>query len=248
MSTDEQIAFFERTHYLLLPSVVNEKELAVLHAAIDRHREEFPALWSQGRRMQAPQCLLNMPEADFLIRHPSFMDIATHALDGDIVFDEFSIMIRAGGIDEGSQEGWHRDFTPDPQHRLGIRGLSVIYYLTDVDETTARYVLVPASHQRDDEPAKTGPGSDTREGELEVFAPAGSMLLVNAGNWHCGRCGHGGRERRTVHIYYRKSTTAPFANHTIFPRRLWDVPDPEQRRFYSSFNPITQAVAADYTS
>jgi hypothetical protein len=128
---------------------------------------------------------------------------------------------------------------------MGITALSAIYYLTDVDETTPRYCLIPAS-QYIDEPKKVGEAGEARENEVDMMGPAGSVILVNAGIWHCGKWGHSPHERRTVHIYYTQSTTPPMANHTLYPRRLWDVEDEEQRRFYSKHNALTQAVARDY--
>lgn len=245
MILQRQIDFFETNHYLCLPAALAPAEVAAVNAAIDRSREQFPRLWSTGNRMQSAQCLLSMPEADFLIRHPAFFAVANHALDGDICFEEFSVMIRAGGMEKGSIEGWHRDSRPNPEHRLGIRALSAIYYLTDVDETTARYALIPASQELP-EPRKVSEESEEREGEIEMLGPAGSVILVNAGIWHCGKWGHSPRERRTVHIYYGQSTTPCLSNHTLYPRRLWDVPDEEQRRFYSKHNALTQLVARDY--
>jgi hypothetical protein len=240
----DPITFFETHHYLVIPDALTPDEVAAVNAAIDDDRERNAACWSKGARMQSANCLISQPAFDFLIRHPSFFEVARHVFDGDICFEEFSVMIRAGGQPEGSVEGWHRDSTADPTHRMGIRALSAIYYLTDVDETTARYALVPASQQLP-EPARTGNGEE-REGEVEILGPAGTCLLVNAGIWHCGKWGHGPRERRTAHIYYGRSTTPPLSNYTIFPRRLWDVPDPEQRRFYAKQNAITRMVAADY--
>ena len=245
MTLHEQIEFFETNHYLFIPNALMAEEVKMVNAAIDRDREMYATLWSTGSRMQSAQCLLSMPQADFLIRHPSFFDVAQHAFDGDIRFEEFSVMIRAGNMEKGSAEGWHRDAMTNPEHRMGIRLLSAIYYLTDVDETTPRYCLIPAS-QHIDEPQKVNEEGETREGEIDMMGPAGSVILVNSGIWHCGKWGHSPRERRTVHLYYGQSTTPPVANHTIFPRRLWDVEDEEQRQFYAKHNALTQAVARDY--
>lgn len=245
MTLDEKIAFFERHHYLLLPAVLTPEEVATLNAAIDRDREAYPRLWSTGPRMQSAHCLLSIPEADLLIRHPSFFPVAEQIFDGDIRFEEFSIMIRVGNQPRGSIEGWHRDCAPNPAHRLGIHALGAFIYLTDVDETTARYALVPNS-QHLPEPRKVREEPEEREGEVEMLGPAGSVILVNAGNWHCGKWGHGPRERRMAAIYYGQSHTPSLSDHTLFPRRLWDVDDPEQRRFYSKFNAITRATAGDY--
>lgn len=245
MTQQDRIEFFETNHYLVIPNALKASEVDLLNDAIDRDREHFAASWRQGKRSQSAQCLLSMPEADFLIRHPAFFEVARHVFDGDIRIEEFGIMLRDGNMEKGSTDGWHGDALPNPEHRLGIRALSSIFYLTDVDETTARYALVPNS-QDQPEPAKVSDESDLRVGEVHLLGRAGTAILVNAGNWHCGRWGESPRERRSVHIYYGQSTTPSMSNHTIIPRRLWDVDDQAQRDFYSKHNAITRAVAADY--
>ena len=242
----DQIDFFEKHHYLRISNALTRNEVDRVNAAIDRNRQEYSMLWGKGNRMQSVQCFLVMPVVDFLIRHPSFFAVAEHALDGDIVFSEFSAMIRAGNQTQGTVEGWHRDFPPNPKHRLKIQSLSAIYYLSDVDETTARYCLVPASHEMEEQPKKIREDKEERVGEAEMLGPAGTIILVNAGIWHCGKWGHGPRERRTIHTYYQQSVNEAVSHHSIFPRRLWDVADPEQRRFYSHFNAMTRAVVTDY--
>jgi ectoine hydroxylase-related dioxygenase (phytanoyl-CoA dioxygenase family) len=245
MTLAEQIAFFEKNDYCFIPAALSRGEIDRLNAAIDRHRAASPALWSQGARSQSVHCLLDLPEFDFLLTHGSFLPLARAILDGEVVFSEFSVMVRAGSQKPGV-EGWHRDFMPNPKHRLGVTGLSAIFYLTDVDEMTARYTLIPGSHAREDAPKPIDDAKTRFEGEAEMLGPAGSCILVNAGIWHAGKWGDGPRERRTVHMYHQSPSVPPVSNHTIIPRRLWDVPDPDRRRFFSHFNELTRAVAGDY--
>lgn len=248
MTLQDQIAFFEKNHYLIIPGALAAGEVAGINAAIDASLKNHRSLWygKEDGRLQSVHCLLTMPQCDLLLRHPSFFPIARQALDNDIVFSEFSIMIRAGNQKQAGVEGWHRDFMPNPKQRRGITALSAIYYLTDVDETTARYCLVPDSSQMTEAPPKLREDNEDRAGEVQVFGKAGTVVLVNAGIWHCGRWGTGPRERRTAHIYFQPSSIPPVSGHNIYPRRLWDVTDTEQRRFFSHFNPLTAAVAGDY--
>jgi ectoine hydroxylase-related dioxygenase (phytanoyl-CoA dioxygenase family) len=245
MSLQQQPAFFEKNDYCVIPGALSRDEIDRLNAAIDRGRAASPDLWSRGARSQSVQCLLERPEFDSLLRHPSFFGLANAILDGEMVFSEFSVMIRAGGQKPGV-EGWHRDFMPNPKHRLGVTALSAIFYLTDVDRETARYALIPGSHAREDAPKPIAEGSTDFENEAEMLGPAGTCILVNAGIWHCGKWGAGPRERRTVHLYFQPASLPQASNHSVFPRRLWDVSDAEQRRFFSHLNAITKAVMSDY--
>src|SRR5262245_42591768 len=141
MTLQEKIAFFEKHHYLLIPNALSPAEVAMVNKVIDRQKGD----WGNAVRIQSATCLTDAPEYDFLIRHPSFFPVAQHAMDNDIVFSEFAVMIRSAAAEARGPDGWHNDFPPNPAHRLGFHSLSAIYYLTDVDRTTARYVLIPGS-------------------------------------------------------------------------------------------------------
>ena len=249
MNLQEQYDFFLKNHYCVFPPSLTPAELKSVNDAVDASLKEDPALWSMGPRSQSVQCLLNRPEFDILLHHKSFMPLAAKVLDNDIARVEFSVMTRAGTQPEATQpDGWHRDFGVSSIDPLGITALSAIWYLTDVDKTTARYTLVPFSHKMKELPKQVKEGCQDIEGEVEILGPAGSVVLVNAGIYHTGKLGTGPRERRTVHTYMQRTSFPAVSNHNIIPRRLWDVPDPAQRRFYSHFNTITRVVAGDYAS
>jgi len=249
MTLEQQYDFFLKNHYCIFPAALTPAELASVNGAVDASLKEEPELWGKGARSQSVQCLLTRPEFDILLAHKCFMPLASKVLDGDIAMVEFSVMIR-----EGAQEiptkptGWHKDFGVRAADPLGITALSAVWYLTDVDTTTARYSLIPNSHKWDHEPKQVKEGSEDVEGELEVLGKAGTCVLVNAGLYHCGKLGAGPRERRTVHTYMQRTSFPSVSNHSIIPRRLWDVKDPAQRKFYSHFNALTRAVAGDYAN
>jgi ectoine hydroxylase-related dioxygenase (phytanoyl-CoA dioxygenase family) len=246
MTLAEQIAFFEKNHYLLLPNALTPTEVAGANAAIDAHRAEHPGLWGRGNRGQSVHCFLHLQQLDFMLRHPSWYEVARQAMDDTLVFSEFSIMFRSG-YQKAGVESWHRDFGPDDNQRLGITALSVIYYMTEVTMETPRYCLVPASNRQNEAPRKLSEDSEDREGELQITGPAGSALLVNAGIWHCGRWSANPAERRTVHLYLQSSRRAPVSVHNVFPKRLWDSPDAEQRRYFGHHNALTRAVVDAYS-
>lgn len=243
-SLDEQIAFFAKNDYFLFHNVLSREECDRLNKAIDRNRAQNPAFWGEGARVSSSNCLLGMPECDYLIQHPRIFPLAK-AIVPDIVFSEFGIMIRAGG-QKPTATGWHQDCGLNEKNKYQVTALSAIYYLTDVDKTTARYSLIPGSHAKAEKPKLVAPDSLDSENEYEVLGPAGTCVLVNAGIWHGGKIGSGDRERRTIHTYYQPESIPQFSPHNVYPRRLWDVGDPEQRRFYSHFNPLTKAIAEDY--
>jgi hypothetical protein len=249
MTLQEQYDFFVENHYCIFPAVLTPAEVKSVNDAIDASLKEDAALWSIGVRSQSVNCLLNRPQFDILLRHKSFMPLAEKIYDNDVAMVEFSVMTRAGNQPVPNKpEGWHRDFGVSSIDPMGITALSAIWYLTDVDTTTARYSLLPKSQAWKEGPKAVAEGSQDVVGEVEILGPAGTVVLVNAANYHTGKIGPGPRERRTVHTYMQRTSYPSVSNHSIIPRRLWDVPDVSQRKFYSHFNPLTKAVAGDYAA
>ena len=240
MNLDEQYEFFLKNHYCLFPSALSKAELDSVNKAIDGIVAQDPKYWASAR---AQTSQVSDPAFDCLLRHPSFSPLATKIFEGDIALIEFGMMIRQGNQTPPAEPaGWHQDFGISEHDPLGITALSAIMYTYDVDATTARYTLVPNSHRLPARPKQVAPGRDEIEGEVEIVGPAGTIVLVNAGIFHTGKLGAGPRERRTIHLYMQRTSFPSVSNHTVMPRRLWDVADPEQRRYYSHFNAVTKAA------
>jgi hypothetical protein len=238
----EQVAGFAEEGFIILPAALSTAEVADWNAAIDDHRQRYPRLWAargEGGRVQSVHMLLSCPILDVGITHPAVLPLVTELVGDDVVCEEHSVMIRAPIADEPPPTSWHRDMRNDPDHPLGIHGLSVVYYLTHVDESTHCFSAVPESAA-----IKRGgdlPGCDGAGGR-DLLGPAGTAVLFNGGSCHAGHLRRTDRERRTVHIYYGHRGQEPLSEHTIFPRRLIDHPDTGVRRMFARPNQITRAV------
>jgi hypothetical protein len=242
MTLDEQYEFFLKNHYCLFPSALSPDEVVSINAAIDRSLAR-DGWGGPGPRATFVQPLNTTTDFDILPRHRSFFPLASRIFDGDIALIEFAIMTRPGNQEAPTKPtGWHQDFGICEHDPLGITALSAVMCLTDIDKTTARYCLLPNSQRGDKPPQPVAEGSQDVVGEVEVVGPAGTIVLVNAGIYHTGKPGTGPRERRTIHTYMQRTCFPSVSNHTILPRRLWDVEDPAQRRFYSHFNDVTRAA------
>ena len=212
------------------------------NAAIDDHRQNYGRLWAErgeGGRVQSVHMLLSCPVLDAGITHPSIMPLVAALVGEDVVCEEHSVMIRAPILGSPPATSWHRDMRNDPDHAFAIHGLSVVYYLTDVDESTHCFSAVPESvavKRSSDLPGCDGVGG------RDLLGPAGTAVLFNGGSCHAGHLRQTTSERRTVHIYYGHSGQPPLSEHTIFPRRLIDHPDANLRRLFSRPNQITRAV------
>ncbi len=216
--------------------------MASWNAAIDTHRQSFGRLWAErgeGGRAQTVHMLLSCPVLDVGIWHPDVLPLVVELVGEDVVCEEHSVMIRAPITGEPPATSWHRDMRNDPDHALGIHGLSVVYYLTDVDASSHCFSVVPesATAKRSSElPACDGNGG------RDLLGPAGTAVLFNGGSCHAGRLRQTDRQRRTVHIYFGRRQQPPLSEHTIFPRRLLEHADTDVRRLFDRPNQITCAV------
>jgi hypothetical protein len=125
--------------------------------------------------------------------------------------------------DSGNVEGADKNdyFTP---------AIQIIYYLDDVDETTHCTTLIPeraetkrslpkategdlriddreTSYVDPDKPRwmdAFGRENPRRIGGVNVFGKAGTAVVFNNANWHCGTIRRTEQIRRTVHVRYRQ--------------------------------------------
>ncbi|HCL28699.1 MAG TPA: hypothetical protein DIC52_09715 [Candidatus Latescibacteria bacterium] len=238
----QQITDFARDGFLVLPDVLTSHQVDSWNIAIEEHRRRYSRLWmerGEGGRSQSVHVLLSCPTLDEGITHPEVLPLVTELMGEDIVCEEHSVMFRAPIDEEPPATNWHRDMGHEPNHPLGIYGLSVVYYLTNVDESTHCFSVVPEASvvkRSDDLPVCDG-GSGR-----DLLGAAGTAVLFNGGSCHAGRLRKTTRERRTVHVYYGHASQPPLSEHTIFPRRLLDHPEADKRRLFRRPNQITCAV------
>ena len=142
----EQLNFFRANGYCVVPEALSADELAVLNAAIDRDREQYPQLWQhrgEGGRYQSAALLLSSRAFDAVIRHPAVFGLVEELMGGELCFEELSAMVRQPHVQDPPQAVWHRDTGHWPDHPLALRNLSLVYYLTAVDAASHCFAVVP---------------------------------------------------------------------------------------------------------
>ena len=245
MSDTTHIEHFSSDGYLVIPSALDRTEVAALNEAIDRDREQNPRLWQdrRGGRFQSVSILLDEPVFDASITHPSTRPIIRELMGDDLCFEEHSVMIREPIPDSPPDPHWHRDIAHGSDPPLFLRNLSLVYYLTDVDESTHCFSIVPESV----EAKKASPDHRDGTSAKDLHGPAGTAILFNAANVHDARQRTTTSERRTIHIYFGHLDMPPLSNHTSFPERLLTSPDPDVRALFDRPNEITARVARSFS-
>ena len=247
----EQLKFFKENGYLVVPNALSIEEVQSINEAIDRDLVENSVMWidrGQSGRCQNVHALLACPEMDVTMRPPTLLPLMNAIMGEDICAEEHSVMLRAPNPDGDTECRWHRDANrenrADAELPYYTRYLSVVFYLTDVDDTTHTFSVLPGTAQ------------STELFPLEAYdlsaaqhlvGPAGTAILFNASTFHAGNVRQTTSERRTVHIYCGRTTDRYLSNHTIFPRRLWEGQDETTQRYYSRPNPITQLLIEQFS-
>ena len=188
----EQLKFFKENGYLVVPNALSVEEVQSINEAIDRDLVENPVMWidrGQSGRCQNVHALLACPEMDVTMRPPTLLPLMNAIMGEDICAEEHSVMLRAPNPDGDTECRWHRDANrenrADSELPYYTRYLSVVFYLTDVDDTTHTFSVLPGTAQ------------STELFPLEAYdlsaaqhlvGPAGTAILFNASTFHAGQC------------------------------------------------------------
>jgi DNA-binding response OmpR family regulator len=238
---EERLRFYAEKGYVVVPDALSPHEITAINQAIDLDLADHKPLWQDrgNGRLQSVHALLAQPALDATARPLRLLPLMEAILGSDICAEEHSVMIRAPNPDGPPECRWHRDagHLPDPPYYT--RYLSVVFYLTDVDETTHTFSVLPGTAQATELPPLDA--CDLSEAQ-HLVGLAGAAILFNAAMLHAGNVRRTPSERRTVHIYCGRSTDTSLSNHTIFPRRLWEGRGEATRRYYSRPNPITRLL------
>ena len=241
-TTDDQLHFFAHNGYVVVPDALSPAEVHLINATIDENLVDNKGLWGnvEAGRYQNGNILLAQRELDFTMRPPSVLPLMEAIMGPELCAEEHSVMIRNANPEGPTACVWHRDScrgsTEPPYY---TRYLSVVFYLTDVDETTHTFSVIPESAQTAD------------PGELDDYdlsaahhidGKSGTAVLVNSYTFHAGNVRDTAAERRSIHIYCGRSSDEHLSNYTIFPPRLWDGKDEATRRYYSRLNSISELV------
>lgn len=231
---DAPLAFYRANSYIPLPDLLTSDEVAALNEAIDRDRRDHPFMWyCETSRDYNCNLLLTEPIFELTIRQPTVLALVERLMGGPFCFEELSVR-HTDPRSQDSPTQWHRDRPHWMEHPLHLDYPQVIYYLTDVDETTHCFTISP-------EPAD-GAALDTeaqvaRGGTVFFHGKAGSAILFNAAVLHGPTHRKSTRHRRIVQVYYGHPHRPYLSEVTLIPPRLWrDHPDPEIRRFYGKLN------------
>ena len=182
----EEIGFFHREGYLLLPGLIEPEYNARLMAEVDemvRHRA------AGDHRM-----LVTYREMGLLTSHPPAIAAVASLMGGS----RFAMHhIHSARFDEGaSGVGWHQDYEQHPQSNRSHLMVHVFYYLNGLNGEIGDLLILPRSQNLVAQRDLRMLGTADLEGSLcfDDLEP-GSAVVVHSAVWHARRPRPGGRDR-----------------------------------------------------
>jgi hypothetical protein len=238
----DKLQEFAANGFLVIPDALSDADVAHLNRAFDEELVERPEMWipKTPGRLDNPNVLLASDAFDRAIFNARMLRVVMTLMGDDTCLDEFFLMIRAPRDEPGDPSlwHWHRDMPHDPGHPLALAYLSVMYYLTDVDETTHCFAIAPEGVARKRTCPKDTDGSNGRE----IYGRAGTAIVFNAGSCHTAIIRQTTKERRTAQVYFGQRSQLCISNDTILPGRFFRSRKPCVKALCYRTNDVTQLV------
>ena len=237
----EQLDFFAKNGYLVVFNALSSQEIRSINDAIDRDLINNRRMWRKANYIGRNNMnfLLSYPETDVTARPPTLLPIIQAIMGSNLCIDEHSAVIRPPNPDGMPDCMWHRDGEKVADSPYYCYLLSVIFYLTEVDDTTHTFSVISGTAQSSE---FLPLDAYNLENAVHLVGPAGTAVLFNPAMFHAFNCRKTVSERRTIHICCGRTTQPSMSNYTIFPPRLWKNQDEDTCRYYSRLNPITKLL------
>ncbi len=203
-----QMAHFVADGYLrfdgLVPDEINQAVMAEIDAGTIKGAPAGTPL-SQCYTGSAIKQMLDMPEIRGMI----------HSLVGaDPLFDHDAVHVREPL--EGKAQGLHADSIIDT--RWEDFDIQIMYFPHEVPLEMGGTLVLPGSHFRRVNEMDIA-GYQNMVGQLPMVCPAGSILILHHGIWHCGR--QNKTDQRRYMFKVRLNPAEP-------QQRLWNTDDLEE--------------------
>ncbi len=213
--SDEEIQQLDERGYLPLPAAITPDELGAIRDRVQElMTEEGEDAGGEVGQEKGAVRLANLVDKDPLFEtcftHPRVLAAMNHVLKGD--FKLSSLNGRASLPGEGLQAlhvDWDGGVEPN-----GYQVCNSIWLLVDFTEENGATRIVPGSHKSGQNPkdAMDDPWAPHPE-EIQLTAPAGTVVIFNSHLWHGGTVNHTDSPRYALHSYFTRRQNAPQTDH-----------------------------------
>lgn len=200
----------ERTHldhdgFVLLEGILTPDATERFARRLDELIQlEGPRAGSETRTEEGTARLANLVDKDpifeICVTNRRLLAAIDHVLDGDLKLSGLNCRIALPG--SGEQE-LHVDWG-EPVLRGSYQACNSIWCIDDFTVDNGATRVVPGSHLLERMPPQPGDADAeaVARSAVEVTAPAGAVIILNAHVWHCGSLNRTDRPRRALHSYF----------------------------------------------
>ena len=146
----ELLESYQKNDYVVVPDALSADEVRIVNEIVDRDLVENPAMWFEredGHYQLNVHLLITHPEIDFTMRPLRLLPLLEAIMGPDLCAEEHSVRLRS------AQSRWSpsvavgtamsvlervKSLTPTPY-------ISVVFYLSDVGDTTHTFSVLPGS-------------------------------------------------------------------------------------------------------
>jgi ectoine hydroxylase-related dioxygenase (phytanoyl-CoA dioxygenase family) len=193
----EEAAFLDENGYVVMPGVLSTEQAAQMAARLDsiaaEEGEQAGTDFHTEYGTTRLGALVNKdPMFDVCFTHPRALAAVAHIMGDD--FGLSSITGRAAQPGEGHQ-GLHRD---DQDHCA-----NALWVVSDFTEENGPTRLVPGSHRSTQAPHEgMADPLDSHPDEILLFAPAGTLVVIDGYTWHGGTKNNSSEPRHLVSAFF----------------------------------------------
>ncbi|MEO8025571.1 MAG: phytanoyl-CoA dioxygenase family protein [Bryobacteraceae bacterium] len=206
MTADERNQL-DDTGYLVLPSLLEPKELLALRERVEQlYEAEGENAGNEFRKEPGARRLANLVDKgevfERLVSMPRILELVAHVLGGSVNVKLSSLNARSANPLSEDAQPLHADAGAVPDdHAYWV--CNTIWLLDDFTPDNGATRVVPGSHRWRQLPQAvltdlTAPHPD----EVLLTGPAGTAVVMNTHAWHGGTANRTARDRRALHAFY----------------------------------------------
>ena len=226
----EEVDFLDENGYLVLHNIITRSQLEAFIARLQELSESEGA--QLEREAVAEEGMIKLFDLvnkgaifDLCFTHPRVLAAMAHMLDDDVKLH--SLSSRSATPGHGLQ-GLHVDFGTNLGSGPWV-GCNSVWLLEDFTEENGATRLVPGSHRIGKHPRDVmADPKQVHPHEIQITAPAGTVVVFTGHTWHGGALNRSGRIRWAMHnaFCHRDCPQDPVLQQILLPEvreRLGDA-------------------------
>lgn len=193
--------------YCVIPDFLDSSDLSRLQQLFECDLQYFVEFWrpNSGNPYQVYNfdVFVTSPAVKRFVEGDLLQDIARHALGEQIYVADVYLSELLPNPNGVPKRYWHRDCGRAPSHRLSLLHLQALFYLTDVDEESHCFSIVPEpTSQYTPAEGEIGFTLPDPPSWIDVTGTAGTLVLFDPATVHTAHIKRARLSRKTLSVCF----------------------------------------------